>query len=56
MQMIRLILTIVLSALAFVSMGANDCGTPTQAYDSKGGVVWERLPIFDDVRYIPYDK
>ena len=26
MQMIRLILTIVLSALAFVSMGANDCG------------------------------
>lgn len=25
--MIRLILTIVLSALAFVSVGANDCGT-----------------------------
>ena len=28
MQMIRLILTIMLSTLAFVSMGANDCGTP----------------------------
>ncbi len=54
--MIRLILTIMLSALAFVSMGANDCATPTQAYDSRGGVVWERLPIFDDVRYISYDK
>lgn len=26
MQMIRLILTIMLFALAFVSMGANDCG------------------------------
>ena len=54
--MIRLILTIMLSALAFVSIGANDCVTPTQAYNSRGGVVWERLPIFDDVRYIPYDK
>lgn len=109
MQMIRLILTIVLSTLAFVSMGANDCtdvvlhewdtdeprmpklikdetgreeydgtekpeglvtwvndgtsftpvakvtdgerytivhdylGTPTQAYDSKGELVWEML-------------
>ena len=42
--MIRLILTIMLSALAFVSMGANDCGTPTQAYDSRGGLVWEMLP------------
>jgi hypothetical protein len=54
--MIRLILTIMLSALAFVSMDANDYVTPTQAYDSRGGVVWERRPIFDDVRYIPYDK
>ena len=54
--MIRLILTIMLSALAFVCMGANDCVTLTQAYNSRGGVVWERLPIFDDVRYIPYDK
>ena len=43
MQMIRLILTIMLSALAFVSMGANDCVTPTQAYDSRGGLVWEML-------------
>ncbi len=42
--MIRLIFTIMLSALAFVSMDANDCVTPTQAYDSRGGVVWERLP------------
>ena len=42
--MIRLILTIMLSALAFVSMGANDCATPTQAYDSRGGLVWEMLP------------
>ncbi|MDO4335711.1 MAG: RHS repeat-associated core domain-containing protein [Bacteroidales bacterium] len=41
--MIRLILTIMLSALAFVSMGANDCVTPTQAYDSNGGLVWEML-------------
>ena len=41
--MIRLILTIMLSALAFVSMGANDCVTPTQAYDNRGGLVWEML-------------
>ena len=44
MQMIRLILTIMLSALAFVSMDAKDCGTPFQAYDSRGGLVWEMLP------------
>ena len=44
MQMIRLILTIMLSALAFISMDANDCVTPTQAYDSRGGLVWEMLP------------
>lgn len=31
MQMTRLILTIMLSALAFVSMGANDCGTSYHA-------------------------
>ena len=43
MQMIRLILTIMLSALAFVSMGANDCGTPTQVCDSRGELVWEML-------------
>lgn len=42
--MIRLILTIMLSALAFVSMDANDCVTPTQAYYSRGGLVWEVLP------------
>lgn len=42
--MIRLILTIMLSALAFVSMCANDCATPTQAYDSRRGLVWEMLP------------
>ncbi|WP_419051715.1 RHS repeat domain-containing protein [Parabacteroides goldsteinii] len=41
--MIRLILTIMLSALSFVSIGANDCATPTQAYDSRGGLVWEML-------------
>jgi len=46
----------VLSALAFVSMGANDCGSPTQANDNRGGFVWKMLPIFDNVRYIPYDK
>ena len=56
MQMTRLILTIMLSALASVSMGGNDCVTPTQAYNSRGGLVWEMLPIFDNVRYIPYDK
>jgi hypothetical protein len=33
-----------LSALAFVSMDAKDCGTPFQAYDSRGGLVWEMLP------------
>lgn len=43
MQTIRLILTIMLSALAFVSVGANDCVTPTQAYDSRGEFVWEML-------------
>ena len=42
--MIRLILTIMLSALAFVCMGANDCVTPTQAYNSRRGLVWEVLP------------
>ena len=42
--MIRLILTFLLSALAFVSVGANDCVTPTQAYDSRGGLVWKKLP------------
>ena len=41
--MIRLILTFMLSALAFVSMCANDCATPTQAYDSRRGLVWEML-------------
>ena len=42
--MIRLILTIMLSALAFVSMDAIDCVTPTQTYDSRGGLAWEMLP------------
>ncbi|WP_301069923.1 hypothetical protein [uncultured Bacteroides sp.] len=41
--MIRLILTNVLYALAFVSMGANGCGTPTQVYDRRGDLVWKML-------------
>lgn len=41
--MIRLILTIMLSVLAFVSMDANDCAAPTQPYNSRGELVWERL-------------
>ena len=56
--MIKFILTIVMYSLAFISMGAKDCavtedgrytivhdylGTPTQAYDSRGELVWEML-------------
>ncbi len=46
MQMIRLILTIMLSALDFVSMGAKDCVTPFQVYDSRGELVWGDAPRY----------